>query len=519
MNSIIQILSNCKEIREFFLDTKNLDIIFSKNKEKTLDEIIKESHNQLNFQFGKVIANLWDNQKVFIPFEFKQLFGKKIELFQGSDQQDSQEALICIMDTIHNELELPLIIKLNKNLKDKESQIFNDDYNEKDIQVKALRSLFSEIKKSSIIKELFQGLLNSKMECPKCHSSSHTFDPILHLTLTFPQTKKIISPNPVTQINTDPTGPLLDIDPFTGNILSKKEVSFTSAGSKIEHRIDLDTFVEDETNEKTIGIWYDNFNKKSKFDLDENSDSENPDFTSFDDLSNDIQDPIKVDLDSDDFLDDEDMMNTKQIDEAINKLNQKEELQMIANTEIQSINNQPNLLTLKDLLDTMLLVEVLDDSNKWHCDQCNEKVNGHKSMNIWYLPEILVIHLKRFEKTYTSFRKITEQVIFPLDDLDLSDYLDEKSPMKDKKLKYELFAINNHQSFGFTIPQHFLERMNQQEQLRVKAMVSSGIDFGHYYSYCKNGTKWYEYNDETVKEINENDLITDRAYLLFYRLK
>ena len=41
---------------------------------------------------------------------------------------------------------------------------------------------------------------------------------------------------------------------------------------------------------------------------------------------------------------------------------------------------------------------------------------------------------------------------------------------------------------------------------------------GHYYSYCKNSNgKWYEYNDSTVKEINEEKLITNNAYCLFYR--
>ena len=42
---------------------------------------------------------------------------------------------------------------------------------------------------------------------------------------------------------------------------------------------------------------------------------------------------------------------------------------------------------------------------------------------------------------------------------------------------------------------------------------------GHYYSYCKNNNDWYEYNDNTVCKVNEDNIITNKAYILFYQLK
>ena len=49
---------------------------------------------------------------------------------------------------------------------------------------------------------------------------------------------------------------------------------------------------------------------------------------------------------------------------------------------------------------------------------------------------------------------------------------------------------------------------------------SGGVMGGHYFAYVKNGNnKWYEFNDATVKEINNASLKTPRAYCFFYRKK
>jgi ubiquitin carboxyl-terminal hydrolase 4/11/15 len=42
---------------------------------------------------------------------------------------------------------------------------------------------------------------------------------------------------------------------------------------------------------------------------------------------------------------------------------------------------------------------------------------------------------------------------------------------------------------------------------------------GHYTAYCKNykNNKWYDFDDSSVTEINEEDLVTNAAYVLFYK--
>jgi len=43
------------------------------------------------------------------------------------------------------------------------------------------------------------------------------------------------------------------------------------------------------------------------------------------------------------------------------------------------------------------LAETLDEANKRYCNRCKDHVMASKTLQVWSLPEILVVHLKRFE--------------------------------------------------------------------------------------------------------------------------
>ena len=42
---------------------------------------------------------------------------------------------------------------------------------------------------------------------------------------------------------------------------------------------------------------------------------------------------------------------------------------------------------------------------------------------------------------------------------------------------------------------------------------------GHYVSFCKNNldNKWYEFDDDSVKTVEPQDVVTESGYLLFYQ--
>jgi ubiquitin carboxyl-terminal hydrolase 4/11/15 len=65
-----------------------------------------------------------------------------------------------------------------------------------------------------------------------------------------------------------------------------------------------------------------------------------------------------------------------------------------------------------------------------------------KKLDLWRLPEVLVIHLKRFSYTQFTRNKLETLVDFPTTDLDLSSYIADKS--KQPSSHYRLYAISNH---------------------------------------------------------------------------
>jgi len=149
---------------------------------------------------------------------------------------------------------------------------------------------------------------------------------------------------------------------------------------------------------------------------------------------------------------------------------------------------------LIDCIEHFRVTEKLQKNNEWYCSRCKEHMQAHKKMDLFYCPKLLIFHLKRFEygsmgryRTYSE--KIGTNIEFPLDNLDLSNYI--VGPLNPKPL-YELYAVSQH--FGST-------------------------GGGHYTAVAKNMGKWHNFNDSSVSSTNENSIQSSSAYLLFYRRK
>jgi ubiquitin C-terminal hydrolase len=107
----------------------------------------------------------------------------------------------------------------------------------------------------------------------------------------------------------------------------------------------------------------------------------------------------------------------------------------------------------------------------------------------WNVPKILVITLKRFSVDGTH--KIQDLIDFPLDGLDLSNYIRGYNP---NQYVYDLYGVCNH---------------------------TGGPLGGHYTAYVKmaDGT-WGHFNDANVeRNIPSQKIISPKAYCLFYRKK
>ena len=142
---------------------------------------------------------------------------------------------------------------------------------------------------------------------------------------------------------------------------------------------------------------------------------------------------------------------------------------------------------LIDLLENFNQKEKLTEENKWYCPKCKMHQLAEKKMEIFTCPEILILHLKRFKNN----SKLGNKVNFPIEGLDMGKYLTYNEIETSDNI-YDLFAVANH--FG-------------------------GLHGGHYTAYCKNyiENKWYEFNDSHVSETEENNIVSNNAYVLFYK--
>ena len=77
-----------------------------------------------------------------------------------------------------------------------------------------------------------------------------------------------------------------------------------------------------------------------------------------------------------------------------------------------------------------------------YCPSCKKHQQACKKLDLWRLPEVLVIHLKRFSFSRFLKNKLEVFVDFPIHDLDLSDYIAYKT--KQTTHRYSLYAISNH---------------------------------------------------------------------------
>ncbi|CAD8202954.1 unnamed protein product [Paramecium pentaurelia] len=166
----------------------------------------------------------------------------------------------------------------------------------------------------------------------------------------------------------------------------------------------------------------------------------------------------------------------------------------------QMMNAIPRV-TLQECLRFSEQPEQLAEDNAWYCKVCKEHVQAYKSMQIYKASDILIFTLKRFKASHGFFKqKLETYVEFPVKGLDLTDFILNKNKPHDnnqikeeqKQLIYDLYAVSNH--FG-------------------------GMGGGHYTAYAKNhiNGQWYNFDDSQVNELNEDQVVSQSAYVLFYK--
>uniref|UniRef100_A0A8C8RTD9 Ubiquitin carboxyl-terminal hydrolase n=1 Tax=Pelusios castaneus TaxID=367368 RepID=A0A8C8RTD9_9SAUR len=147
---------------------------------------------------------------------------------------------------------------------------------------------------------------------------------------------------------------------------------------------------------------------------------------------------------------------------------------------------------LRECVELFTTVETLEEENPWYCPTCKRHQLATKKLDLWALPEVLIIHLKRFSYTRLAREKLDTLVEFPIRDLDFSDFIIKPwADMAPVPHKYDLIAVSNH--YG-------------------------SLRDGHYTTFARNkdSGQWFYFDDSSVSPVAEHQIESKAAYVLFY---
>merc|ERR1711907_51976 len=87
--------------------------------------------------------------------------------------------------------------------------------------------------------------------------------------------------------------------------------------------------------------------------------------------------------------------------------------------------------------------EQLGETEMWYCGKCKEHQRAYKKLDLWSAPEILILHLKRFQYAQNTYfvhrQKSDDRVAFPVENLDLSPHV--LDPESRRSAQYDLYAL------------------------------------------------------------------------------
>ncbi|XP_060562624.1 ubiquitin carboxyl-terminal hydrolase 32-like [Ruditapes philippinarum] len=244
----------------------------------------------------------------------------------------------------------------------------------------------------------------------------------------------------------------------------------------------------------------------------------------------------------------------------------------------ESRKKQTEPIDLDTCLQAFTKEEELGEDELYYCSKCKKHCLASKKLDIWRLPSVLIVNLKRFQFLNGRWVKSHKIVNFPLVDFDPSCYL---APRKHSLCNCGIQGNNQSEisphGDGLAVPNTendvscicdkndpesvspsrrkddgAIEEMKHSKKCAENSFPSNTsnchsnnnatcktkgcskfvydlcamschtgiLGGGHYVAFAKNpNQKWYCYNDSSCKEVQESHLDTNAAYILFYQRK
>ncbi|XP_042576561.1 ubiquitin carboxyl-terminal hydrolase 43-like [Cyprinus carpio] len=172
---------------------------------------------------------------------------------------------------------------------------------------------------------------------------------------------------------------------------------------------------------------------------------------------------------------------------------------------------QQHSCTLDECFELYTKEEQLAPDDAWKCPHCKQLQQGTVQMSLWTLPDILILHLKRFRQVGERRNKLSTLVHFPLTGLDMGRHMVKRSncarPPPGWKQQAHPRPEASHPTLTFLY------------DLYAVCNHHGGMHGGHYTAYCRNSVdgQWYAYDDSSVEPVPEGEVCTRAAYILFYQ--
>ena len=101
-------------------------------------------------------------------------------------------------------------------------------------------------------------------------------------------------------------------------------------------------------------------------------------------------------------------------------------------------------ISLVDCLRKYGAKEQLSQNDTWYCSKCKDHRRAFKKLDLWSTPDVLIVHLKRFQYAQGTYfvhtTKLDDLVDFPLEGLDLTEFV--AGHAGPDPLIYDLFAVS-----------------------------------------------------------------------------
>uniref|UniRef100_A0AAV2KDT0 ubiquitinyl hydrolase 1 n=1 Tax=Knipowitschia caucasica TaxID=637954 RepID=A0AAV2KDT0_KNICA len=174
-------------------------------------------------------------------------------------------------------------------------------------------------------------------------------------------------------------------------------------------------------------------------------------------------------------------------------------------------HHQPQACSLAQCFQLYTKEEQLAPDDAWRCPHCKQLQQGRIKLSLWTLPDVLILHLKRFRQEGDRRVKMQNMVRFPLLGMDMAPHVVKRSQS------------------SWSLPSHWspwrrpygLGRNPDDYLYDLYAVCNhhGNMHGGHYTAYCKNSVdgQWYCFDDSEVSPVADDDVCQQTAYILFYQ--